>query len=64
MQVKQPHLIWHYNAGMGSVGVMDKLLAGYRPSVHSKKWWWPLFTHALNVSVIAAWRVNCALNEK
>jgi DNA excision repair protein ERCC-6 len=64
LQVKQPHLIWRYNAGMGGVDVMDKLLAAYRPNVRSKKWWWPLFTHALNVSVIAAWRVHCALNEK
>ena len=36
---------------------MDKLLGLYRPTIRGKKWCWPLFTNALNMSVVAAWRM-------
>lgn len=42
---------------------MDRLLAAYRPSIRGKKWYWPLFTNALNVSVVAAWRLHCLVTE-
>lgn len=41
---------------------MDRLLASYRPSIRGKKWWWPLFTNLVNVSVVAAWRVYCQVH--
>jgi hypothetical protein len=40
---------------MGGVDVMDKLLASYRPSIQSKKWYFPFLTHFLNVCVTNAW---------
>jgi len=57
--VNQPFLIRQYNEGMGGVDLMDRLLASYRPCIRGKKWWWPLFTNLINVSVIAAWRIYC-----
>lgn len=57
--VSQPHLVRRYNEGMGGVDLMDRLLAGYRPTVRGKKWWWPLFLNVVNVSVVAAWRLHC-----
>jgi hypothetical protein len=42
---------------MGGVDLMDRLLAAYRPTIQGKKWWWPLFIHAVNMSIIAAWRL-------
>jgi DNA excision repair protein ERCC-6 len=56
-RVKQPMLISKYNHGMGGVDLLDRLLGEYRPSIRGKKWWWPLFTNALNLSVVAAWRM-------
>jgi DNA excision repair protein ERCC-6 len=50
-------LISKYNAGMGGVDLLDRLLGQYRPSIRGKKWWWPLFTNALNLSVVAGWRM-------
>ena len=52
--VDQPNLVKSYNESMGGVDVMDRLLGSYRPLIRGKKWWWPLFTNALNISVVAA----------
>ena len=57
--VQQPHLIHAYNQGMGGVDLIDRMLASYRPSIHGKKWDWPLFTNALNVTAVAAWWIHC-----
>ena len=38
---------------MGRVDSMDLLLVFYRPSICGKKWYWPLFTNMLNISVVA-----------
>lgn len=49
---------------MGGIDLMDRLLGSYRPTITAKKWWWPLFIHALNVSVVAAWRLHCHLHPQ
>ena len=59
LDVPQPHLISTYNKGMGGVDLLDCLSASYRPSIRSKKWYWPLFTNVLNVSLVSAWRAHC-----
>ena len=63
LNVQQPHLIHAYNQGMGGVDLTDRMLASYRPSIRGKKWYWPLFTDALNVTVVAAWRIHCKIAE-
>ena len=60
-KVKQPYLVHKYNEGMGGVDLMDRRLAKYRPGIWGKKWYWPLFSNALNLSVVAAWRLHCQL---
>jgi len=52
--VDQPRSICMYNQGMGGVDLCDRQLASYRPRLRSRKWWWNLFSHALNLSVVAA----------
>ena len=42
---------------------MDRMVASYRPSIRGKKWYWPLFTNALNVTVVAAWWIHCKIAE-
>ena len=54
--VDQPFLIKMYNKEMGGVDVCDRLLSSYRPRLRSRKWWWDLFSHMLNLSVVAAYR--------
>ena len=62
--VDMPMLDKPYNNGMGGVDVMDRLLGSYRLSIHGKKWYWPLVINGLNVLVVAAWRLHCALAAK
>lgn len=53
--------IIHFS-GMGGVDLCDRLLSSYRPTIMGKKWWWSLFINAINVSVVAAWRLHCQLH--
>lgn len=62
LHVPQPFIVKEYNHGMGGVDLLDKLLSSYRPTICGKKWWWPLFVHALNMSVVAAWRLYATLH--
>jgi hypothetical protein len=55
-------IILLYNAFMGGVDCMDKLLSTYRPSIVGKKWYFPLIVHMLNVSVTNAWVIHKAAN--
>ena len=64
VSITQPQLIKKYNLSMGGVDVMDRLLGSYRPIVRGKKWYWSLIINAINISVVAAWQVHCAIQEK
>ena len=57
-------LVKPYNNGMGGVDVMDRLLGSYRPRICGKKCYWLSVINGLNVSVVAAWRLHCALAPK
>ena len=61
--VNQPYLIKMYNTGMGGIDICDKLLASYRPRLRSKKWWWNLFSHAINLSLVAAYKFYYYTNK-
>ena len=43
---------------MGSVDVLDRLLGSYRPTIRGK-WYWHLFINVPNVSIVAAWQIQC-----
>ena len=43
---------------------MDRLLASYRPNIKGKKWYWSLLLNALNISVVAPWRVHCKISTE
>ena len=58
VSVDQPKVISEYNKGMGDVDLLDMLLGPYRPNLRSKKWWWPLFSNALNIAVVAAFKIH------
>ena len=38
---------------------MDQNVNAYRIGVREKKWWWPLFTLSVDVSVQNAWFLHC-----
>lgn len=62
--IDQPFLLKMYNKGMGGVDVCDKLLSSYRPRLRSKKWWWNLFANSINLSIVAAFKFYCVINNK
>ena len=62
-RIAQPQLIKQCNNGLGVVDVMDQLLGSYRPMIRGRKWYWPLIINAINVSVVAAWRLHCDVAE-
>jgi DNA excision repair protein ERCC-6 len=62
IQVTQPAVITSYNKHMGGVDKLDKLLAAYRPAIRGKKWYYPFFTHFLNVCVTNAWNIHRRLH--
>ena len=61
--VDQPFLIKMYNKEMGGVDVCDRLLSSYRPRLRFRKWWWNLFSHMLNLSVVAAYKFYNDVNS-
>ena len=58
VSVDQPKVISEYNKGMGGVDLLDMLLGSYRPNLCSKKLWWPLFSNALNIAVVATFKIH------
>ncbi|KRZ68508.1 hypothetical protein T10_1569 [Trichinella papuae] len=54
VDITEANIIRQYNQYMGGVDVMDKMLSSYWSKLRSKKWWWNLFSHALNMAVVAA----------
>ena len=60
--VTQPHAVHMYNKGMGGVDVCDRKLAAYRPKLRNRKWWWNLFSHALNLALVAAYEFDRHIN--
>lgn len=58
IQVTRPHMIGEYNRYMGGTDLMDENISMYRVGIRGKKWWWPLFTWLLDVSVHNAWVVK------
>ena len=55
ISVVRPYVFGEYNKFMGGTDRMDENVGMYRIGVRGKKWWWPLFTWLVDVSVHNAW---------
>ncbi|KAK9700380.1 Transposase IS4 [Popillia japonica] len=64
IDMNQPHLFQSYNKGMGGVDLLDQSVSTYRIAIRSKKWWWPLFTHMINLAMTNAWRLHVMFCEE
>ena len=58
VSVDQPKFISEYNKGMGGVDLLDILLWSCRANLCSKRWFWPLFANALNIAVVASFKIH------
>ena len=63
-KVDYPYIVKSYNVGMGGVDLLDRALSDLRPSVHGRKWYWPLLVNALNIGLVYCWKLRNFLNEK
>ncbi|KAG0410024.1 hypothetical protein HPB47_012866 [Ixodes persulcatus] len=64
VQVQQPKLIQQYNKHMGGVDLLDRFISDYRPTLRSKKWYWPLLSNLLVTLRVAAWRLHVDLQNE
>ena len=56
ISIDQPDVIYQYNQFMGGVDRLDENIAKVCVAIRMKKWWWPMFSWLLNVSVNSAWQ--------
>ena len=63
IQISQPNVIAEYNKSMGGVDLHDNGIANYRCRVMGKKWWWPIFSNAVDSAVVNAWKIYHIANE-
>ena len=56
ISIDQPDVVYQYNQFMGGVDRLDENIAKVRVAIRMKKWWWPMFSWLLNVSVNNAWQ--------
>ena len=54
--IDQPDIVYQYNQFMGGVDRLDENIAKLGVAIGMKKWWWPMFSWLLNVSVNNAWQ--------
>lgn len=64
IQVPQPKVFHSYNKHMGGVDQMDQYVATYRTRMRQKKWWWPIFSYFLDVTVVNAWLLFRKVNPQ
>ena len=43
------------NTSMGGTDHQDQNINKYRVSIHTKKWWWPLFSWRIDVTMQNVW---------
>ena len=51
ISIDQPDVVYQYNQFMEGVDRLDENIAKVRVAIRMKKWWWPMFSWLLNVSV-------------
>lgn len=50
-----PHIIFEYNRHMGGVDLLDSIIGRYKIRLRSKKWYFRLFYHLLDLTVVNSW---------
>lgn len=55
ISVPCPNVVKIYNQHMGGVDLLDSIIARYRIAMRSKKWYFKLFFHFMDVTMVNAW---------
>lgn len=62
-RIDRPNIVGQYNKYMGGVDKLDWNVQKYRIKFRGKKWYFPLFTNAIDVAVVNAHALYVASNE-
>ena len=55
VSIDMPYVVSVYNQAMGGTDRQDQNINKYRVNIRSKKWWWPLFSWGIDVTIQNAW---------
>lgn len=61
--ISQPLMVAQYTKFMGGVDSHDNGIGNYRIKVRGKKWWWPLFTNAIDSVIVNSWKLYRLVNH-
>jgi len=64
VNVSQPQTIANYNRYMGGVDLLDNALSNIRPSIKSRKWYFPIVINTFRTLLIASWKFSILLGKK
>ena len=64
IDVDRPYIVERYNKTMGGTDRQDQHVNNYRSGIRGKKWWFPLFTWLVDVSIQNAWLLGREANCK
>ncbi|GBM90563.1 hypothetical protein AVEN_52966-1 [Araneus ventricosus] len=56
--------IANYNKNMGGVDKLDCNIQNYRTKIRGKKWYFPIFTNAVDEALVNADTIYCIANKK
>jgi len=62
--IQQPNMIYNYNKNIRGVDLHDNGIANYRKKIQGKKWWWPLFSNAVDSTTVSAWKFYNLVNKE
>ena len=57
IDVPHPHYFMRCNQGMGGVDLLNCFISQYKPTIHPKKWCYPLLLKYINMICVAAWQL-------
>lgn len=63
-KVTCPYVITTYNKHMGGVDLLDSLIGRYKIGMRSKKWYFRIFYHLVDLAVINSWLLSKRVNEQ
>ena len=58
------YVVHKYNTSMGGTDHQDQNVNKYRVSIRTKKWWCPLFSRGIDVTIQNAWLFFCASHPR
>lgn len=64
IQVDCPDIVTVYNRHMGGVDLLDSLIGRYRNKMKSKKWYFRLFYHLLDLTIVNSWLLYRRANQQ